>query len=75
MVRTGVKSDPRAPVSFESLGALSLPRARSYIAAYDEIDAVRVSLGTAVAFITDLDQREEAAFPHSQDRSTVDVVE
>jgi hypothetical protein len=73
MIRTGDESCLSAPVSFESIRGHSLPLDRSDITARDEIDAVRVSLTTAVRFVADLQRREDAAYPYARDRSLVDT--
>jgi hypothetical protein len=73
MIRTGDESCLSAPISFESIRGHSLPLDRSDITARDEIDAVRVSLTTAVRFIADLQRREDAAYPYARDRSLVDT--
>lgn len=62
LVRTGDESHLSAPISFEKIRAESLPLDRSDVTANDGIDAIRVSLATAVKFIADLQKREEAAF-------------
>lgn len=73
MIRTGDESCLSAPISFESIRGQSLPLDRSDITAHDEIDAVRVSLTTAVRFVADLQRREDAAYPYARDRSLVDT--
>jgi hypothetical protein len=73
MIRTGDESYLSAPISFESIREHSLPLDRSDITARDEIDAVRVSLTTAIRFITDLERREDDAYPYARDRSLVDT--
>lgn len=67
LVRTGDESHLSAPLSFEKIRAESLPLDRSEITSNDGIDAIRVSLATAVKFIADLQKREEAAFPVERD--------
>ncbi|MCJ1344703.1 hypothetical protein MMC31_002906 [Peltigera leucophlebia] len=67
LVRTGDESHLSAPLSFEKIRAESLPLDRSEIISNDGIDAIRVSLATAVKFIADLQKREEAAFPIERD--------
>jgi hypothetical protein len=67
MVRTGNESNLSAPISFEDLrtNGSCLPLARSDVnKPYANVDAVRVSISTAVGFIAGLEQREEAAFPN-----------
>ena len=73
MVRTGDESCLSAPISFESISAQCLPLDRSDITVGGNIDAVRVSVATAVRFIADLQRREEAAFPNSGGRSVLDT--
>jgi hypothetical protein len=66
MVRTGDESNLSGPISFDDLRAngTCLPLARTDIPEPDiDVDAVRVSLATAVKFVADLEQREEVAFP------------
>ena len=70
LIRTGDESGLSAPITFESIIAQSLPLARCDITG--NFDAVRVSLATAVGFIANLMQREEAAFPNSRDPSSID---
>lgn len=72
LVLTGDDSNISAPINFESIRAQSLPLARNDIPVNPEIDAVRVSLATAVRFIADLQRREEMAFPNSRDYSVID---
>lgn len=72
LVRTGDESHLSAPISFEKIRAESLPLDRSEITLNDGIDAIRVSLATAVQFIADLQKREEAAFPIERDLLLVD---
>ena len=72
LVLTGDDSGLSTSVTFESLRAQSLPLARpDYIASNDGIDAIRVSLASAVGFIADLELKEEAAH-HGTGASTVD---
>ena len=64
LVLTGDDSGLSTSVTFESLRAQSLPLARTdHIASNDGIDAIRVSLASAVRFIADLELKEEAAYP------------
>ncbi|MCJ1268446.1 hypothetical protein MMC22_008334 [Lobaria immixta] len=72
LVLTGDDSNLSAPINFESIRAQSLPLARNDIPVNPKIDAVRVSLATAVRFIADLQQREEMAFPNLRDYSVID---
>lgn len=72
LVRTGDESHLSAPISFEKIRAEPLPLDRSDITANDGIDAIRVSLATAVKFIADLQKREKAAFPIERDPLLVD---
>lgn len=64
LVRTGDDSHLTARVNFKALreGGLCLPLERTDISATSE-DVVRVSLTTAVKYITDLQQREHTTFP------------
>ena len=72
LVRTGDDARLSRPISFVSLRAHSLPLARDDLIGGDVgVDAIRVSLGLAVRFIKDLEQREERAYPHVRP-STVD---
>jgi hypothetical protein len=73
MIRTGDESCLSAPISFESIREHSLPLDRSDITACDEIDAVRVSLTTAVRFVADLQRREDDAYPYARDHSLIDT--
>jgi hypothetical protein len=73
MIRTGDESCLSAPISFESIREHSLPLDRSDITARDKIDAVRVSLTTAVRFVADLQKREDDAYPYARDCSLVDT--
>jgi len=63
LVRTGDDSHLTARVNFKALrkGGLCLPLERTDILATSE-DVVRVSLTTAVKFITDLQQMEHTTF-------------
>lgn len=63
IVLTGDDSGLSAPVTFDSIRAQSLPIGRGDAMIYGDVQVVRVSLSTAVRFILDLEQREEAAFP------------
>ena len=65
MVRTGNESALSEPISLQSLREQVLPLARPDIDSHDRTDAVRVTLATAVRFVTDLQRREEAAIPES----------
>ncbi len=73
IVRTGDESNLSCPISFDDLRANGtfLPLARADISESDvDIDAVRVSLATAVKFVTHLERREEVAFPYLRVGST-----
>lgn len=72
LVRTGDESHLSAPISFEKIRAESLPLERSEITLNDGIDAIRVSVATAVKFIADLQKREEANFHIERDLFSVD---
>ena len=61
MVLTGDDGGLSAPITFDSIRSQALPIARMDVA--DDAEAIRVSLRTAVRFISDLQQKEEAAFP------------
>ena len=65
MVRTGNETGLSEPISFEDIREQALPLARPDLATYNDIDAIRVPLATAVQFIVNLERREEAAFPES----------
>lgn len=47
-----------APVTFESIKAKSLPIEREDSGAYGDVQAIRVSLLTAVRFVIHLEQRD-----------------
>lgn len=72
MVRTGDESGLSEPISFESVRGLALPLARPDLRSDDGIDAIRVTLATAVRFVADLQRREELAFPESAPSSAVE---
>ena len=72
MVRTGDDSGLSEPISFESVRHAALPLARPDLNSHDEIEAIRVTIATAVRFIVDLQRREELAFPKSAFKSAVD---
>ena len=72
MVRTGNEIGLSEPISFDSIRELALPLARPDVQTYNDIDAIRVPLATAVQFIVNLQQREEAAFPESAPSTAVD---
>ena len=63
IVLTGDDSGLSAPVTFDSIRAQSLPTEREDGMIYGDLQVIRVPLSTAVRFIIDLEQREEAAFP------------
>ena len=63
IVLTGDDSGLSAPVTFESIRAHSLPIGRKDAASYGDGQVIRLSLLTAIRFIIDLEQREEAASP------------
>lgn len=71
MVRTGDESGLSEPISFESVRGLALPLARPDLNSNDGIEAIRVTLATAVRFVVDLQRREELAFPESAPSSAV----
>lgn len=68
MILTGEKTGLSAPINFESVRSQSLPLQGVDIA--DQVDAIRVSLKTAIRFIADLQQREEEAFPELKPSAT-----
>jgi hypothetical protein len=75
MARTGDESNLSGPISFDDLRANGncLPLARADIPEPGaDVDAVRVTLATAVKFVADLEQREEVAFPYLRVRSKTD---
>lgn len=74
LVRTGDDSHLRAPINFEELRAngFCLALARSDILATHD-DVVRVSLATAIKFVSDLHQREMAT--HLQTNAVPDWVQ
>ena len=61
MILTGDDTGLSGPLSFETVRSQSLPLAKADMA--DHVDIIRVSLGTAVRFIADLQRKEEDAFP------------
>lgn len=65
MIRTGEESGLSAPISFQSVREQALPLARPDRGSNNCVDAVRVTLATAVRFVADLQRREEAAIPES----------
>ena len=71
IIRTGKESHLSAPISFDSIKTESLPLNRIEVGS-NGIEAVRVSLATAVDFVAKLQRREEAAFPSSGDRLVID---
>lgn len=72
MVRTGNETGLGEPISFESIRKLALPLASPDIEQYNDIDAIRTPLATAVQFIVNLQRREEAAFPESSPSTAVE---
>ncbi|KAL8705316.1 MAG: hypothetical protein Q9201_001562 [Fulgogasparrea decipioides] len=64
IARTGTEADLSAPISFDSIKAQSFPIGVSNAIGPDD-DVIRVSLTTAVRFITDLETREKLANPHT----------
>lgn len=72
MVRTGNEMGLSEPISFEGIRKLALSLARPDIEKYNDIDAIRVPLATAVHFIVNLQRREEAAFPESAPSTAVE---
>ena len=72
MVRTGDESGLSEPISFESVRHAALPLARPNLNPHDGIEAIRVTLATAVRFVVDLQRREELAFPESAFSSAID---
>ncbi len=63
IVFTGHNSGLSAPINSKSIKAQSFPIELKYLAAYKDVQVIRVSLLTAVRFIVNLERREEAAFP------------
>ena len=61
MLLTGQDSGLSSPINFDALRSSSLPIARDDVDAIDSSNVIRVSLKTAVQFITKLQQREETA--------------
>lgn len=72
MVRTGDESGLSEAINFESVREQALPLARPDLNAHDGIEAIRVTLATAVRFVIDLQRREELAFPESGSISAVE---
>ncbi len=66
VVRTNEESTLSAPIDFAQIKSLSLPLARDDILACG-VEAVRVSLKTAIEYIASLQRREDAAFPNARD--------
>ncbi|KAL8721508.1 MAG: hypothetical protein Q9181_007691, partial [Wetmoreana brouardii] len=64
IARTGTEADLSAPISFDSIKAQSLPIGVSN-AIVPDVDVIRVSLATAMRFITDLERREKLANAHT----------
>lgn len=73
LARTGDDSHLKSPVSFESLRVtgLCLPLARTDLPDTSD-DVVKVSIATAVKFVTDLQQREHTTFPEPKDVLNMD---
>jgi hypothetical protein len=71
MVRTGDESHLSAPITFEQIKAQTLPLRRDDCI-LEGIEVVRVSLKTAVSFITNLTQREEATFLSEENGHVID---
>lgn len=70
MILTGDISGLSAPVSFESIESECLPLESHELPLDDpSITMVRVTVGTAVKFISDLDKRERAAYPELRNHS------
>ncbi|KAL8790977.1 MAG: hypothetical protein Q9195_006122 [Heterodermia aff. obscurata] len=61
LILTGHNSGLSAPVDFDSIRSSALPIARDDADTIDASSVIRVSLKTAVQFITKLQQREESA--------------
>jgi hypothetical protein len=74
MVRTGDESFLSRPITFNSVISQCLPLDRDDIPPKGEndIEVVRVLLKTAIRFITQLQQREDAVSAGSRDLSVVD---
>ena len=66
MILTGHNSGLSSPIDFDAIRSSSLPIARDDVDAIDPSNVIRVSLKTAVQFITKLQQQEEAASPSSK---------
>jgi len=60
MIRPGDESALSPPIGFDSLQERILPLERSDDLSNEVIEAVRVSLGTTIDFISSLQKREEA---------------
>ena len=75
LVLTGYHQDLSSEIDFDTIRAESLPLARRDVSATDSANMIRVSLKTAVQFITKLQQREERAFSSSRRGSTKTTLE
>ncbi|KAK2768244.1 hypothetical protein FQN54_000096 [Arachnomyces sp. PD_36] len=69
LILTGDTTGLSAPISFESIRADSLPLEPHALKIDCDVSMVRVTLGTAVKFITDLEKRELAAYPEIRGNS------
>ena len=73
IIRTRDEDGLSKPIDFEDIRMHALPLAREDIPQADDgVFAIRVSISTAVKFITDLKHREEAAFFSSRKHSAAD---
>ena len=70
MILTGHSSGLSSPIDFDPIRSSSLPVARDDIGAIDASNVIRVPLKTAVKFIAELQQREEAASRSSKPLAT-----
>ncbi|KAL8939098.1 MAG: hypothetical protein Q9211_002891, partial [Gyalolechia sp. 1 TL-2023] len=71
LLRTGHEENLSAPISFESLKDRSLPLDRSDTIGQED-DMIRVTLATAVQFITALENREACAKPDTNHDKSID---
>lgn len=66
LIRTGNDSHLESPINFGSLKESCLPIARTDVPSDLSEDVIRVSLATAVKFLSDLEQREDPDFMYPE---------
>lgn len=69
LILTGDSSGLSAPISFDSIATECLPLESNELQVDNDARMVRVTVGTAVKFITDIEKRELAAYPETQNHS------